>query len=63
MTTTQEAELVLAVTKRLLETKGEHPESAEVKAELARMFLESQSIITDLNAQIDKMRPYVQVSP
>ena len=43
-----ESDLVLAVTKRLRDASGEHPESVHVKEELARMFLEAQGIIAEL---------------
>jgi len=64
MTTESQAELVLAVTRRLRdEADGEHPESVQVKGELARMFIESQSIIAELRAKVAELAPYSQVSP
>ena len=43
-----ESDVVLAVSRRLLEANGEHPEPVHVKEELARMFLESQKIVQEL---------------
>ena len=49
---TAESDVVLAVSRRLLEANGEHPESVHVKEELARMFLESQKIVQELGATV-----------
>ena len=49
-----ESDLVLAVTKRLRDTRGEHPESVHVKEELARMFLESQDIISEMQDRVSR---------
>ena len=47
-----ESELVLSVTKRLRDGRGEHPESCEVKEELARLVLESQLMFREAQATI-----------
>ena len=48
-----ESDLVLAVTKRLLEANGEHAESVHVKEELARLFLEAQKMIQELQLKLN----------
>ena len=43
----RESELVLTATKHLRDARGEHPESVEVKEELARRFLEAQAMLAE----------------
>ena len=43
----RESDVVLTVAKRLRDAKGEHPESVDIKEELARMFIEAQEILAE----------------